>query len=637
MKDGLTNRIYTFFFSPWFVALLAVVVRLIYLVQYSKSPLFHVPLWDAEDYYDIAVSFSQLKIHSSLIFRPPFYPLILGLLYLFFGVDLLIPRLLGIATGAWSCVQVMRIGRLLYGDKAGTAAGIIAALCGLMVYFDLEILPTSLFILLALTFILEMLKLETGESTSYRIGLFFALSVLTRPVVLTFLPVAALWVFFIRRNVKKVVIFVGVSILPLLFMLIIHLTTGSGPVLISAQGGVNYYIGNHHQSDGMTAKFPGIGTGWGWLEMKRWVESKSGSVLKDSDVDKLYWNEGLSEIREHPRAWLKLMLRKALLFWNKTEISSNRDLYYQGNRFPMLGVLMFISFANLLPFAFAGLFIGWKKNGIRLIFLFTSVFFLTIIQFFVNGRFRHPLTPLLIILAVGGVMGFIKLIKEKEHIRPIRWVILGIVIVIGVVLPRLTSTGFNAASGTYGLFTEGKAYERLGKIDQAEQFYLKAIEADPRAPHVNFYIAELAREQGDLHRAVDYYRRELENQPTHAKAWNNLGVSWSDLGEDANALFCFRKALDLSPQLYEARRNICRIWSLRGTQFSEEGRWEDAYMCFAKALEYDPIEPLYKTLCIEAVYNFGDRSIAGFEIDSLLHIHPDYKPALDLKMKWTKK
>jgi tetratricopeptide (TPR) repeat protein len=312
-------------------------------------------------------------------------------------------------------------------------------------------------------------------------------------------------------------------------------------------------------------------------------------------------------------------------------------LYYHGSRFPLLGILMAISFANLLPLAFAGLLLGWKKKGVKLILIFSSVFFLTIIQFFVNARFRHPLTPLLIILAVGGVVGIIKLIKERKHVNPVKWASLGIVVIIGVVLPRLTATGFDATSGTYGLFSEGKAYERLGEFDKAEQRYLEAIEADPRAPHVNFYIAELAREQGDLRRAVEYYRQELENQPTHAKAWNNLGVSWSDLGEEANALFCFQKALELRPELSEAKRNICRIWILRGTQFLEEGRWQDAYMCFAKALEYDPKEPLYKTLCIEAIYHLGDRLRAEFEIDSLLLVHPVFKPALDLKMKWTGK
>ncbi|NQU04565.1 MAG: tetratricopeptide repeat protein [Calditrichaeota bacterium] len=634
MIDTVYKKLIRFVFSPWFVALLAIAVRVIYLIQYSDSPFFKVPLWDAEDYFDIAASFSQARIDPSLIFRPPLYPLLLGMLYLFFGVDQLLPRLFGIVIGAWSCVLVMRISGRLYGKYAGTAAGIIAALCGLMIYFDLEILPTTLFILCILAFLLEMMKLDSSEGSPYRAGLYFALAALTRPVILTFLPVALLWLYFREKNIRTALRFLGVSLLPLALMLLLHLAMGKGAVLISAQGGVNYYIGNHHQSDGMTAKFPGIGTGWGWLEMKRWAELKTGEELSDADVDRLYWKEGRQEIVSHPKAWLKLMLRKSLLFWNKVEISSNRDLYHHGRQFPLIGMLMFIGFANLLPLAFAGMLLGWKKNGVKLLLLFMSVFYLTIIQFFVNGRFRHPLTPLLIILAVGGVVGIVRLIKARTDVCPIRWVSLGIVVIIGVALPRLTATGFDAASGAYGLFTEGKAYERLGDFDKAEQLYNESIEADSRAPHVNFYIAELARQRGDINRAVEYYRRELEIQPDHAKAWNNLGVSWSDLDEDANALFCFERALELRPQLSEAGNNICRIWGLRGIQFSEEGRWQDAYDCFRKALEYDHGELFFKTLSLDAVYNMGDQQRAIFELDSLLEVHPGFAPAMELKIKW---
>ncbi len=133
----------------------AAAVRLVYLAQYRNSPFFLVPIWDAADYHNIAVSFSQAKIDPILSFRAPLYPLFLGLIYLISGVGDLMPRLVQIVIGISSCVLVMRIGERLFGKAAGTAAGLITAVTGLMVYFEFELLPTTLFIFLILLFIIR--------------------------------------------------------------------------------------------------------------------------------------------------------------------------------------------------------------------------------------------------------------------------------------------------------------------------------------------------------------------------------------------------------------------------------------------------------------------------------------------------
>lgn len=608
----------------------AVIVRIIYLLQYRDSPFYQVPIWDAADYHSIGVGLSQVKLYPSLVFRAPLYPLVLGVIYLFFGVTDLLPRLVQIALGVWSCVLVMRIGERLFSKAAGMIAGIVAALSGLMIYFDFELLPTTLLIFLNLLFILEMLKLRTGEGSIMRAGIFFVLAVLTRPVVLTFLPVAVIWLLLCRNGIRDTLKFLTYVFLPLLVSLLLHIAAGSGPVLVSAQGGVNYYIGNHHEADGTTAKFPGVGTGWGWEEMHRWAEVKAGRSLRDSEVDRLFYGYGFGEIKDHTAQWLRLMWRKSILFWNRIEIPNNRDLYYHGRRFPLIGGLMWLGFPLFLPFALTGIALSWRRDSIKLITLFIIVFYATTVQFFVNARFRHPLTPLLIVLAVGGIFQIVSLLRSRDRRVVKKWLLVVAALSIGLLLPHAMTYNWDTTNDSYGLFTEGKVYEDMGQPDRAEAYYLKALEVSSVAPFVNFYIAELAKERGDLERAVDHYRREVEIQPTYGKAWNNLGVIWTELDRDTQALACFERALEVSPGMVEAARNGARIWGLRGLEHAADGDRETALGCFQRALSFQPDDPLFITMSLEARFNLGDETGVKRDLDELLSDHPGFPPAVKL-------
>jgi len=615
--------------SSWLVFAVAVAVRLIYLIQYRESVFYLAPIMDAADYHGIAVSLSHGKVIPTLAFRAPLYPLFLGLVYLVFGVGELIPRLFQIAVGAGSCVMVKHIAERLYGRGIGTIAGVIAATTGLMVYFDLELLPTSLFLFLNLSFVRELILLKADEGSAVKAGVYLALAILTRPVVLPFLPIAILLIYIYRRETVDLLKFTASATLPLIASLLVHIAVGSGPVLVSAQGGVNYYIGNHHQADGASAAFPGMGTGWGWEDVSRWAEARAGRQLTDAETDRTYWREGLREVGNHPGRWIKLMIRKALLFWNRAEIPNNRDFYYHGRRFPLIALLMNIGFPLLLPFAFCGIVLGWKRAEVKLITLFIVVFFLTAIQFFVAARFRHPLTPFLIVLAVGGIVQTAWMIAARRGGVKV-WALVAAAFMAGLILPRLATYGRDFNDASYGLLSEGNAYKSLGRYEEAEEFYRKALAANSGAPFVNYYIAELARRQGRLRQAVEYYRRELELRPGYARGWNNLGVTLVELDQENEALICFKRALTEQPEMIEAARNAARIYGRRALELAGKGDWGSAAAYLDKALEYQPDEPLFRTMRLEARYRLGDDAGIREELRKLLARHPGFQPAVQL-------
>lgn len=582
--------------SPWPVVAVALAVRLAYFAQYAGTPFYYVPMWDADEYHTIAVELSHGRLHPYLPYRPPFYPFLLGVVYIMFGVGPLAPSLVQIAGGALSCVLVQKIAGRLFGGPAGFGAGMAAALSGMMFYFDLELLPTSLEVLLLLLLLWELLQVVDNKGEGWRAGLWFALGALTRPVLLPLFPFLGWWLW--RRTgstgVRPIASFAVVALGPVVLSLLMHIGAGVGPVAVAAQGGINFYIGNKRGADGMTATFPGVGAGWGWETMRRTAEAEVGRSLTAAEADDYYWKKGRAEIAADPLGWLMLTARKALLFWNHLEISNNRDLYYQGHRYPLFGALMGIGLLAALPPALAGVWLRRPSTGVQLLALAIVVYCAAVVPFFVNARFRHPLTPLFFILAAGGVVGLAQVVKQwKRTASAAKWGS-GAALAVGLVLPWLTDADIDPRRWDYGLFTEGTAFERLGRLEEAENFYRRALEVNPRAPFVNFNLGELARRRGASADAADYYRRELDIQPTYGKAWNNLGLLLLAEGQSDRALDCFERAIRLRPDLTEARINAADLHWRRGMAALKSGDATLAEASLARAARLCPDDPRYR-------------------------------------------
>ncbi len=627
----------------WIVLIVALVVRILYLSAYARSPFFLVPMWDAGDYHQMSLSLSHGVIPSDLAFRPPLYPIVLSVIYMLFGAGSLMPRLIQIGLGSWSCVLVMLIAGRLFGRKWGIAAGVFAALSGLMVYFDLELLPTTLVVFLELLFINELLKISEPSFSPVKAGLWFSLGALARPIILAFLPFAVLWIVFSylkktpkissekKSAVQNTVKFSLAAVLPLLLSLLLHIAGGAGAVLVSAQGGVNFYIGSHPGSDGMTANLPGVGAGWGWDTVRQMAESRRGKPLNAAEVDEVFWEQGKEVMRGDFGRFIRRAFRKAGLFWNHVEISNNRDIYYHARSYPLWGILLKIGFPLLLPLALMGIVLNWRSMPVKLLTVYILVYYAAVIPFFVNARFRHPLMPLLIILAVGGVSRLLTLIRAKEWRRGT--LTAGVAFLLGLLMPYMVNSGVNTNRGDYGLFTEGMAMKKLGRPSEAERFYHAALKQNPRAPFVNFDIAEMAREARKFKKAAEYYRRELEIQPQYAKAWNNLGVTWIDLGEEGNALSCFEKALAIQPGLAEASGNAGRILIQRAVAASSRDDWAGSAQWAERALAVNGSDLYAKVLLLEAQYELGAGEEVTTELLALIRQHPEFAPVQVLLKK----
>ncbi|MFQ5561351.1 MAG: tetratricopeptide repeat protein, partial [Nitrospinota bacterium] len=95
----------------------------------------------------------------------------------------------------------------------------------------------------------------------------------------------------------------------------------------------------------------------------------------------------------------------------------------------------------------------------------------------------------------------------------------------------------------------GIAYEKIGAIDKAIMYHLRAYELHPENPEVNLNLGNDFSQKGDLMQAIMYYEKALHLLPAYPEAWNNLGLTFEKKGDFDRAIESYTKAIKLNPRL----------------------------------------------------------------------------------------
>lgn len=133
--------------------------------------------------------------------------------------------------------------------------------------------------------------------------------------------------------------------------------------------------------------------------------------------------------------------------------------------------------------------------------------------------------------------------------------------------------------GNYALFLSSVRKEP----DRAEEFFERAIEADPeRANAVGNYANFLSDVRKDADRADEFYRRAIEIDPDHSNNLGNYGLFLSDRNEPDRAEEFFRRSLEIDPE----RANVLGGYAYFLDQVRKDpDRAEENYR---RALEAEP-------------------------------------------------
>ena len=409
---------------PWGVFVLALAIRVAYIFQIETSPLFAHPPVDGLTYVEHAqdlASGNWLGQGREAFWQPPLYPYVLGLLYalspdLFFYAV----RFFQALGGALLCVLTWSLGRQLFNPVVGTAAAGAAALYGPLIFFDGEILPATLGTFLNMAGLALLLRALRRPSflRFAGAGLVFGLAVLTVATVLSFALGAASYVCYEIRKQNRSLRLPSAFLLGLLLAIapvtLRNYAIGGDAVLVSANAGINFYLGNNPDYQ----RTVNIRPGWEWYELlnRAKVEAQAERLVQQSDF---YMDKAREYIVAQPVDYLVLLAQKTHLFWQGDEIGRNQDLYFWRRYTAILNATMWkwgiaFPFGLVGPLALVGLALAFRHRACSLPLLFVALYALSVIAFFVTARYRLPVIPLLLVYAAYGGYCAVNALKQRR-------------------------------------------------------------------------------------------------------------------------------------------------------------------------------------------------------------------------------
>jgi tetratricopeptide (TPR) repeat protein len=593
---------------PVIIFLAAFILRLIYILQYKSNPSFYNPIVDEQWHLGWAKEIIGGNFWGNEIyFRGPLYPYFLALLLKMTGSSILWSRILQIIIPSFSAAMIYLLGEKLISRKAGIIAGLALAAYGTMIFYDTMFLLEVLFILLNLiAFYLLMKNKGASRKHSWLLaGFILGLAAITRPNILLLVPFLLIWIYFslptikeIKRRLLIILIYLAGIFAPILCVTARNYIIGGETVLISSQGGVNLYIGNNPDAEGLTMLMPEVRLDetLPWTEFRAAVhkaaEAEAGRTLKVGEESSFWTKKAIDFIKGNPGKFLGLTFRKLVYFFVGFENSDNGDIYFSRNNSSLYAALLwdkiiYFPFGLVLPLGIIGMIAGWKKRKeYALLYIFIIGYIPTVILFLVTARHRLPVIPFILLFAALAVISAIEYIKKRN------WRKIGLYAGIFVVLLVLCNRtyfdlGFQNEAQIH--FNQALAYEKQGDLLGAEKEYRAALESNPYSPVALTNLGFIQYRQGRMAEALNNYILAVRSDSTYAQAYNNIGLVYESRNDIERALEFYKRAININPDLYQAYLNIGDIYLNQDDLIKAE-------LSYLQAKEVAPqkAEPLFK-------------------------------------------
>jgi 4-amino-4-deoxy-L-arabinose transferase-like glycosyltransferase len=545
---------------------LALVVRLIYLYEVSKSPTFLVPIIDSATYDRVARELATGHKMSDIFFwQSFFYPFFLSRVYFFslsgvyfFSGGLIIcVKLIQALLGSILCVLVYRLGQQLFDRRTGVLAGVVMALNGALIFFESQLLATGWASFWSV--VLLLLFLKAGEKAKvggekrhwmyFVIGVCGGLSIITRATFLPFFTAACVWLALTlhRASVRWRMIAVRARFGLVGFLLVVgsvaimcFYTTGRFSFL-PGSGPINLYIGNNPE----TAKTITARPGFQWRNLSN-LPVRHGA--KDvHEARRFFVRRFRNYVAAKPLNYLKGLAYKTVQFCSSREIPRNFDMYIWRKYSLLFSAITWkihgfgFPFGLLLPLAILGLIRYWHRIPLPVI-LFLILYPLGIILVFVSGRTRMPVIPVMAVLAAAGFWNFFEAIKTKRwlHTAAMVAVIMAIALLSSIAGPFPAET-FNYESEMHHCV--GFVHRIRGRVEQSIFHLSEALRLNPCYFDARKNLGYVLYEQGKPQEAIEHFKKALEINPESGYVHYYLAITVLDLGKTDQAAKHLQEAL----------------------------------------------------------------------------------------------
>ena len=315
----------------WAIAGGAVVLRLIHAWLMVGDPLYDHPVIDPMESLARARYLAEVSWLGPPVayWKPPLYDYFLGVHHALFGGGLWPARISQILLDGGSCILIFALARRLLSRRAGIAAAAVIGLWGPLIYFSSVHVSTSLVIFLELCVLLLAVRAQSEPSRVRWMDVGFALGLLAtaRAEALLLAPWLAGWLWlslrrFARRERAEWVGMLAVGLVVILAPVSLrNALYARDPVLISANGGINLFIGTEPKYRGVIGVRPG--PEWELL-MRAPIDL---GYYTEGERSQYYVRKARALIASDPGRWVAQLARKLGHVWHGRELPSNRDIY----------------------------------------------------------------------------------------------------------------------------------------------------------------------------------------------------------------------------------------------------------------------------------------------------------------------
>lgn len=344
------------------------------------------------------------------------YPLICAIIYYFTNHSFLIVKIFQVVLSLITCFLIYKIAKELAGEKIGLVALALISFHPALIVYSVRLHPLVLDTFLFTLFIyLLFCFFDKNKMVKYAflIGLCIGITLLTKAIIGIFVPL--LLIAILMKLPRKMamasiaVILIGIS-LPLLILFTRNYIVFKRMVIFPNDSGINFWVGNNPFTIGAANTLDGDSP---LFKDKNFLRKLDG--LDEFGQKDLFYREGLNFIRNNPKEFIALFFKKLCYFWWFSPVT--------GLNYPKHWTLIYKAYYTfILIFVLLGIYgqvAGFpeeRKFKVSIIILF--IFSISIAQavYYVDGRHRLAVEPLILVLASTGIYTLCKNVQRKKRV-----------------------------------------------------------------------------------------------------------------------------------------------------------------------------------------------------------------------------
>jgi 4-amino-4-deoxy-L-arabinose transferase-like glycosyltransferase len=508
------------------VVLLVLVLALKILFQFDHSannPVSRHPVSDELLYIDSAAEIAGGVLSTGEVFHSaPLYPYLVAPIFAVCGPDPLAARLFQALLGAAAVLLFYLAARFYFSRPWALGAAAAMALYYPFTFFEGKLLiATSAVFFLNLVLFLFAAQIKIPKTgLAFAAGIAVGIASGLRPNLVLMIPLLALWLlwFFRKRGgLARALLFAAGAFLPILPFTWHNWKVADDFVLLSDNGGINFYLGNNPGAKGSFHVTESI---WGHKEhqffmAKQMAEQARGRTLKPSEVSSYWMEQGFAFAKEQPMDYLHLLFQKLKSFLENFEYAIIYTPSVERPLTPSLYIpfIPWAVFISAFALGLTALLFKGRGDGRWIVpLLIVAVNLFSILLFFNYSRFRMVALPSMILISLFGLQQWMLQVKGRKWKHAVPWALAGLLAFPVSLVPYGDLSRLQKA---HGLTTIARAYRDDGDFTDADRYFTEAFAVGPDMGLILNERGRLRLENNDVEGAKADLEKAYEMHPDY--------------------------------------------------------------------------------------------------------------------------